>query len=53
MDREEELRLRAQEAAERGDADAVMLHLEWQQVGMKLVEFCQPYLNRYRERKGR
>ncbi|HWV36450.1 MAG TPA: hypothetical protein VNZ55_12510 [Thermomicrobiales bacterium] len=51
-DREEILRLRAQEAAERGDDDAVILHLEWQQAAMELVEFCQPYLNRYREQNG-
>lgn len=52
LDQEEELQRRAREAAERGDEDAEELHLEWYGVATKLVELGEPYMARYRERRG-
>lgn len=53
MDREEDLKRRTREAAERDDEHALELHLEWYSVGMELVRFTEPYLERYRERRDR
>jgi hypothetical protein len=50
MDREEDLREQAESAARQGDERAAELHLKSIEAGMRLVEFSEPYMERYRNR---